>query len=160
MGSQTMYRTQSTARTVVFAGLFAAAYAVSTIALAPISFGPVQFRVAGLLVPLALVNPAYGLGLAVGVALANLMSPFGWYDFALMPLVMFVITQIGYQFRHWPWATLPAMAVASATAIAYLPLYLGGGIPWWPTVAFVFASLIVLYLAGWYGMWRNMREWL
>lgn len=160
MGSKTMQRTKMSSRSIVFAGLFAAAYAVSTIALAPISFGPVQFRVGGLLMPLALINPAYGLGLAVGVGIANLASPFGWYDYALMPLVTFVITQIGYRFRHWPAVTLTMMAVALATAIAYFPLYMGGGIPVWPTVALVFISLFVLYLTGWYGIWRNVREWL
>lgn len=110
--------------------------------------------------PLALINPVYGLGLAVGVGLANLTSPFGWWDYAIMPLVVFVITQVAYQLRRWPWATLPIMAALAAAAIAYFPLYLGGGIPFWPTVVFVFLSLIALYLFGWYGIWRNLREWL
>lgn len=110
--------------------------------------------------PLALINPIYGLGLAVGVGLANLFSPFGWYDFALMPLVVFVITQVAYQFRRWPAVTLPVMAAASAAAITYFPLYLGGGIPFWPTVLWVFVSLLSLYLAGWYIVWRNLPDHL
>lgn len=148
MGSQTMQRTQMSTRTIVFAGLIAATYAVVTIALAPISFGPIQLRLATLLIPLCLVSPVYGLGLAIGIGLANLASPFGIYDYALMPLASFIAMQVGYRFRSTPWVTLPLMAVWSAMAIAYFPLYLGGGIPWWPTAAYIFVSLLALYLIG------------
>lgn len=159
MGSKTMQRTQAaTTRTIVYAGLIAAAYAVTTIGLAPISFGPIQFRLAGLLVPLALVNPVYGLGLAVGLGLANLASPFGVYDYGLMPLALFIATQVGYRFRRYPLVILPVMAAWSAAAIAYFPLYLGGGIPWWPTAAFIFASLLVLYIGG-YALLRRTPLW-
>lgn len=136
------------ARTIVYAGLVGAAYAVLTIALAPISFGPVQFRIAGLLMPLALINPVYGIGLAIGVGLANLFSPFGWHDFALMPLVVLATSRLAYRLRRWPWLALTIMAVINASAIAFFPLYLGGGIPMWPTMLLVFVSLIVLYLVG------------
>lgn len=146
------------ARAIVLAGLIAATYAVVTIALSPISFGPIQLRVATLLIPLCLVSPVYGLGLAVGIALANLTSPFGIYDYALMPLVSFITMQIGYKFRRYPLVTLPLMAAWSALAIAYFPLYLGGGIPWWPTAAFIFVSLLVLYLVG-YALLRNTPLW-
>lgn len=135
-------------RSIVYAGLTGAAYAVATLALAPVSFGPIQFRAAGMLVPLCLVNPAYGLGLAVGLALANLMSPFGAYDFVLMPVALYIATRFGYRYRRYPWLVLPIMAAWSALAIAYFPLWLGGGIPWWPTAAYIFVSLLVLYLVG------------
>lgn len=154
-----MQRTQTlSVRSIVYAGLIAATYAVATIALAPLSFGPIQFRVAGLLIPLALVSPVYGLGLAVGLALANLASPFGIYDFALMPVALYMATLAGYRFRRYPWLVLPLMAAWSALAIAYFPLYLGGGIPWWPTAAYIFVSLVVLYLIG-YFLLRNTPLW-
>lgn len=117
-----------------------------------------QFRVAGLLIPLALVHPAYGLGLAVGVGLANLVSPFGWYDFLLMPLAILATSALGYRLRRYPWVVLPVMAALNALAIAYFPLYLGGGIPWWPTAAFIFVSLLVLYLTG-YALLRHTPLW-
>ena len=41
----------------MFVGLIAAMYVVLTLALAPISYGPVQFRVSELLKPLVLFNP-------------------------------------------------------------------------------------------------------
>lgn len=148
MGGQNMQRTQNATTRIVYAGLIAATYAVLTLALAPLSFGPIQFRLASLLIPLALVSPTYGLGLSVGLALANLASPFGIYDYVLMPIALYIATQIGYKARRWPWLTLPLMAAWSAMAIAYFPLYLGGAIPWWPTAAYIFVSLLTLYLIG------------
>lgn len=154
MRSTTMQSTTTTRHTV-FAGLIGAAYAVATLALAPVSFGPIQFRIAGLLVPLALMHPAYALGLAVGLALANLMSPFGAWDYFAMPVALYLACRLGYRMRRAPWLALPVMAAWSAAAIAYFPLHLGGGIPFWPTAGLIFVSLLVLYLVGWYGIWRN-----
>ncbi len=142
-------------RMIVYAGLAAAAYAVATLALAPLSFGPLQLRIAGLLKPLALVHPALALGLAVGVALGNLASPFGAWDYFAMPLVSYAAALVCYRLRRWTPFALLAQAGLIALGVALLPLYLGGGIPIWPTVAMVFASEAALYLAGWYGIWRK-----
>lgn len=157
MGSTVLQRT-ITPRTIVYSGMIAAVYAVVTISLAPISFGPLQLRLATMLIPLCLVSPVYGLGLAVGIGIANLTSPFGLYDIALMPLVSFVVMQIAYHYRHYPWLVLPVMAGVMAMAIAYFPLWLGGGIPWWPTVIYIFVSLLTLYIVG-YIVWRKTLLW-
>lgn len=133
---------------IVYAGLIAAAYAVITIALAPIGYGPIQLRVAGLLKPLALVSPVMGLGLSIGVALANLMSPFGAWDFVAMPLVSYGAALVAYSLRRWPWLAMIVQAAIIAVGVALFPLYLGGGIPIWPTVAWVFVSECTLYLVG------------
>lgn len=150
--SQTEQRTRVS--TLVLAGLIAAAYAVATIALAPISYGPLQFRIAGLLKPLALLSPIMGLGLAVGVALANITSPFGAWDFVAMPLVSYGAALVAYRLRRWPWLAMVVQAAIIAVGVAVFPLYLGGGIPIWPTVAFVFASETALYLLG-YALLRH-----
>lgn len=57
-----------------------------------------------------------------------------------------------------PWLTLPLMAAWSAAAIAYFPLHLAGGIPFWPTVGLIFVSLLVLYVAG-YLLLRRTPLW-
>lgn len=143
-GSEATYKTKA----IVYAGLVAAAYAVVTIALAPISYGPMQLRLSGLLKPLAIVSPILGLGLSVGVALANLTSPFGAYDFVAMPVVSYVAALTAYRFRDWPWMAMVIQAAIIAIGVAIFPLYLGGGIPIWPTVAWVFASECFLYIVG------------
>lgn len=150
--------TTTPVRIVVYAGLTAAAYAVATIALAPISFGPLQLRFAGLLKPLALLSPVLGLGLSIGVGLANLTSPFGAYDFLAMPLVSYGAAMVAYQLRRWPWVAMVAQAAIVALGVAIFPLYFGGGIPIWPTVAMVFASEATLYLIG-YALLRHTPLW-
>jgi len=133
---------------IVYAGLVAAAYAVVTIALAPIGYGPIQLRLAGLLKPLALLSPVMGVGLAVGVGLANLASPFGPYDFLLMPIVTLLAANIAWHLRATPWLAMVAQAAIVALGVAVFPIYMGGGITVWPTVAFVFTSECALYLIG------------
>lgn len=135
-------------RLIVYASLTAAIYAVVTIALGPISYGPFQLRVAGLLKPLALVSPVIGLGLAVGVALTNLTSPFGAWDFIAMPIVTYGAALLAYRLRRWPWVAMVIQAAMIAVGVAMFPLYLGGAIPMWPTVLWIFTSECGLYLVG------------
>lgn len=141
-------RTTSTARLIVYAALTAAAYAVTTIALAPISYGPLQLRVSSLLKPLALVSPVMGLGLAVGVGLANLASPFGAWDFVAMPIVSYAAALIAWWLRDLPWLAMVIQAAIIAIGVAVFPLHMGGGISVWPTVLWVFVPECALYLVG------------
>lgn len=60
--------------------LVAAIYAALTIGLAPISYGPIQFRLSEVLVLLAFIDPLYVPGLVLGCVIANLTSPFGIMD--------------------------------------------------------------------------------
>ncbi|NLB23531.1 MAG: QueT transporter family protein [Clostridium sp.] len=60
--------------------LVAAIYVVLTLGIAPISYGPVQFRVAEILNLLAFFNPIYIVAVSVGCFISNLFSPFGLYD--------------------------------------------------------------------------------
>lgn len=145
-------------RSIVYAGLIAAAYAVTTLALAPLSFGPLQFRLAGLLKPLALVHPVYALGLAIGVAIGNLASPFGAWDYFAMPVVTYAAARACYSLRRCPLVGLLVQAGMIATGVAFLPLHLGGRLPVWPTIALVFASETVLYVTG-YVLLRRSPLW-
>ena len=56
------------------AAVIAAIYAALTIGLAPISYGPVQFRVSEVLTVLPFLIPSSVYGLAVGCVLANLYT--------------------------------------------------------------------------------------
>lgn len=64
----------------VRAGLVAAAYMAMTFALAPVSYGMIQFRVSEILNLLAFYNPIYIPGIVLGCALANINSPLGMID--------------------------------------------------------------------------------
>lgn len=58
----------------------AAIYVILTLGIAPISYGPLQFRVAEVLNLLAFFNPVYIIGVTLGCFISNLNSPFGLYD--------------------------------------------------------------------------------
>ncbi len=152
-----MQRNQEVTKAIVFAGVVGAAYAVLVLVLAPLSFGPLQFRAATLLAPIVLLQRRYALGLAVGLAISNVMSPFGWYDWLLMPVAIALLSLVGYELRAIPWLACLVMSVLSAVSVTLFPLHLGGGIPIWPTVLSVFAPQLALYLAGWYGIWAHLK---
>ena len=63
-----------TTRRIVEGALIAAIYATLTILLAPISYGPVQFRVSEVLTVLPFLMPSTVSGIVVGCVLANLYT--------------------------------------------------------------------------------------
>jgi uncharacterized membrane protein len=75
------------------AAVIASIYAAVTILLAPISFGPTQFRLSDILMPIP-YHPYFGfsgvIGLTVGCFIANLVSPYGVWDVVLGTLTNFV----------------------------------------------------------------------
>lgn len=60
--------------------IIAAIYCVLTLVLAPLSFGPIQFRFSEILVLLAILDPIYIIGLTVGCFLSNIFGGFGLVD--------------------------------------------------------------------------------
>lgn len=69
-----------TTKQITQAALIAAAYAVLTIAFAPISFGLVQFRISEAFMLIAALTPTAIPGLFIGCILANLYGGFGIID--------------------------------------------------------------------------------
>lgn len=67
--------------------MIAALYAVLTVALAPFSYGPLQFRIAEFLKVFVLYNPWLSIGIGIGTFFANLSSPYvGPLELIWMPL--------------------------------------------------------------------------
>jgi uncharacterized membrane protein len=73
-------RTGGRLRFFVQAAIIGAAYAALTMALAPLSYGPVQMRVSEALTVLPYFTPAAIPGLFVGCLVSNLLSPYGIVD--------------------------------------------------------------------------------
>lgn len=147
----------SSVRVWVYGGVLAAAYAVLTVALAPLSYGPVQFRVAELLKPAALLHPAFALAFGLGTGLSNLASPFGAWDFIAMPLVDALAAWLCWSLRARPWLALTVQAVVISLGVAVFPLGLGGGLPFAPSFVSVMVSELVLLLVGYAVIWRGRR---
>ena len=75
---------------IVKSALIAAIYAVLTIILAPISYGPVQFRISEILVLLAFIDPIYIIGLTLGCLISNLFGGYGLMDIIFGTLATFL----------------------------------------------------------------------
>ena len=70
--------------------IIAAIYAVVTVAIAPLSYMGVQFRISEILVLLSVFDPLYIGGLTLGCLIANLLGPNGPLDVILGTLATFI----------------------------------------------------------------------
>ena len=75
---------------IVKAGLIAAIYAVITIIIAPLGYGPIQFRISEVLVLLAFIDPVYTIGLTIGCLVANIFGGYGILDIVFGTLATFI----------------------------------------------------------------------
>src|ERR687885_566926 len=81
-------RRQTPARRVAVAGVVGALYVVLSLAVAPLAFGPLQFRLGEGFKPPVVKYPATIPAFAVGVGIVNLFSPLaGPLELVLMPAV-------------------------------------------------------------------------
>ena len=60
--------------------IVATLYIGATLAVAPLSFGPVQFRFSEILVLLCFYNPEFCFSMILGCFISNLYSPLTYYD--------------------------------------------------------------------------------
>lgn len=143
-----MKKTQSErVRSLAVAGLVAGLYTALTVALAPLSFGTVQCRVAEALTVLAAYSPASAVGLTVGCALSNLIgltmgaNVAGAMDILLGTLATGVAAWLSYLLRRYRigglpvWSTLPpvvlnALIIGSELTVAVGPRNLHGWLLW------------------------------
>ncbi|MDO5114466.1 MAG: QueT transporter family protein [Synergistaceae bacterium] len=116
--------------------LIAALYAGLTAALAPLSFGPVQFRVAEALTLLPFFIPEAVPGLFVGCLLSNMLGGFGLVDIILGSAATLLAAWLTARARNIWLAALPPVlvnalvvggyvAILSDTPIALSMLYIG-----------------------------------
>ncbi len=150
-----------TTRRIALTGMIAAIYALLVFALAPVSFSVLQFRVAGLLQGLALCNPMMALGLAVGNFLANLVSPFGVWDWGVMPFVTWAAAYTAWRLRGVPPLALVTQSVMIGAGVATFPLGLGVRLPWLPSFLAVTASMLIITSLGYICLapaWRAIER--
>jgi len=124
-------KTKIDAAFIARGAIIAALYAALTLALAPISFGLVQFRVAEALTVLAFYTPAAVPGLFVGCLLANIIGGLGIIDIVFGSLATLVAAYMTYKIKNRFLAPLPPVlinALVVGPIVAYyveVPFYLG-----------------------------------
>ncbi|EJT6169735.1 QueT transporter family protein [Clostridium perfringens] len=82
--------TDKNIKRIVISALIAALYATLTIALAPISYLGVQFRISEIMVLLAFYKKDYIVGLTLGCFIANILGPNGTIDVILGTFATFI----------------------------------------------------------------------
>ena len=145
---------QSPARRVAIAGVVGALYVVLSLAVAPIAFGPVQFRIGEALKPLVIKYPVVIPAFGVGTVIINLFSPFaGPLELVFMPLVdvtggvlcYFVARSIDTTFGTYVASLIYALWTAAGVGVV---LTVSAGLPYLPSFASVAVSEIILLLLG------------
>ncbi|RDY27998.1 QueT transporter family protein [Romboutsia weinsteinii] len=81
---------------LVTTAVVASTYAAITLALSFISYGPIQFRIAEVMVLLPFIRKEYILGLTLGCFLANVISPYGVADTIFGTTATFISTYLVY----------------------------------------------------------------
>ncbi len=144
----------SPARRVAVAGVVGALYVVLSLAVAPVAFGPLQFRVGEALKPLVIRYPVTIPAFGVGTLIINLFSPFaGVLELAFMPVVdvtggvlcWFVARRVGGAFGTYLASFLYALFTAAGVGVV---LTVAAGLPYLASFASVAVSEVVLLLAG------------
>lgn len=84
---------------LVTTALVAAIYATLTLGLGAISYGPIQFRVAEIMVLLPFIKKDYIWGLTIGCFLANIIGPYGVPDIIFGTTATFLSVYAVYMTR-------------------------------------------------------------
>ena len=107
-------------------GIIAALYVVLTFVFAPISFGPIQVRIAEALTILPMFTPAAVPGLFVGCLVGNILGGAILPDIIFGSLATLIGAIFGYMLRKHRWL-VPIPTIVSNTLIIPLVLYFGYG---------------------------------
>ncbi|MBN1881853.1 MAG: QueT transporter family protein [Deltaproteobacteria bacterium] len=107
------------ARIIAEVSILSALYVALTLLLAPVSYGPIQFRVSEALVILVATRRHLLLFVPISCCIANLFSPYaGPWDLIFMPLVsmigalpMYILRTRWLLFSSWAYAFITAVGV-------------------------------------------------
>lgn len=113
---------------VLQAAAIGAIYAVLTLILAPLSYGPLQIRISEALTILPAFTPAGIPGLFVGCFAANIISPYGLIDMICGSLATLVAAVVSYKLRERPLLVPLPPVIANGIVIGGM-LHYAYGVP-------------------------------
>ncbi len=119
-------KSRMTAYRLAQGGIIAALYVTLTMVFEPISFGPLQVRIAELLTILPMFTPAAIPGLFIGCLLANLLGGAIPWDIVFGSIATLIGAALGYLLRKNRWL-VPVPAILANTIIVPFVLYYGYG---------------------------------
>ncbi len=134
--------------------VLAAIYAALTVAIAPLSYGNIQFRFSEILLFLAFYDVRFFPGLILGCLIANLFSPMLAYDVpfgTLATVIACVLCRLsGKLIRNERIGlfTVPVWGALANGLLVGVALHLAYQLPYWITCAEVAAGEFAVLLAG------------
>lgn len=141
--------------TLAKAASVAAIYAAVTFALAPISFGQVQFRLSEILTLLAFIDPFYIPGLVIGCIIANLGSPLGPIDIFVGSFATLLSVVAMHQTKKILGDNFKSLIIASLWPVIFNGLIVGWmlnhlfSIPFWAAAGYVaLGEFVVVSIIG------------
>lgn len=130
--------------------MVAALYTTLTVAIAPLSYGPVQFRVSEALKTLVLFDPWLSLGIGLGTFAANMISPFvGPWELVWMPLTDMAGGVLAWALyrslgERWPAVPMTLYALTTGLAVGLMLWAFGLGAFWFLSGIVALSELTVL----------------
>lgn len=142
-----------TTRRITRNGIIAALYAALTLVIAPIGYGPIQFRISESLKALVLFDPWLVVGIGVGTFIANWFSPFaGGWELIWMPvsdMLGGLLAWAIYRALRQRYIVVPCIVYAMTTALSVaLMLWAIGIAPFWFSVLTVGIGELVAIVGG------------
>lgn len=143
-------------KTIAINALIACMYAVFTLAIAPLAYLEIQFRLSEIIVFLAFYNKKFITGLVVGCFLANIPSTLGWYDMVFGTFSTLIVCMMMYKISNKYVAAIIG-AIITGVIIGY-ELSLAFGIPFFINAIYVALGEGAVLLIGAYLFDKLMRN--
>ena len=132
---------------LVRVAMIAAIYVVLNIIFAPISYGPIQVRIAEILVILPFIDSSAIIGLFLGCILANVYGGLGMVDIIGGSLCTLIAAYLTYKVKNPKLAPLPPVLINAFGVSIYLHLLFD--LPYWITVLYIgIGEVIACYILG------------
>ena len=146
---------KKTIRFTVTAAMIAAIYAVLTLAVSPIGYDSIQFRISEAMIIFAAVTPAAIPGLTIGCIIANLGSPFGIIDIALGSFASLLAALFAYYTRNIRFKNIPLLSPLGAVvfngfivSLAIMLTSKTGFLYWLSVLEISICELVPCYVLG------------
>ena len=132
---------------LVKVAMIGAIYIILTIIFAPISYGPIQVRIAEALVILPFIEPSAIIGLFIGCILANIYGGLGMVDIIGGSVCTLIAAYLTSKVKNPKLAPLPPVIINAFGVSAYLCLLFD--LPYWITVLYIgIGELTACYVLG------------
>ncbi|MCK4241702.1 MAG: QueT transporter family protein [Candidatus Atribacteria bacterium] len=132
---------------LVRVAMIGAIYVILNIIFAPISYGPVQVRIAEALVVLPFIDPSAIIGLFIGCILANIYGGLGMVDIIGGSLCTLIAAYLTSKMKNPKLAPLPPVLINAFGVSIYLHLLFD--LPYWITVLYIgIGEVIACYILG------------